>query len=153
VSCQKWQQWQQTLDLLAMMQQSSVVPGEAADVQFFVLVSVGVDDQNCARSANLVSDQCHHLQRCHQGFWPLASDAAIWSLTNVITHIAAINAREASRTQAILDSFIRLELQYEAERLMSRNFAAGVPADMACGQILTEQGIDPRMVRQYGRAG
>jgi hypothetical protein len=43
-----------------------------------------------------------------------------------------------------LDSFIRLELQYEAEQLMSRNFAAGVPADMACGQILTEHCIDPR---------
>jgi hypothetical protein len=28
------------------------------------------------------------------GIWSLASDAAIWSLTNVITYNAAINARE-----------------------------------------------------------
>jgi hypothetical protein len=28
------------------------------------------------------------------GTWSLASDAAIWSLTNVITYDAAINARE-----------------------------------------------------------
>jgi hypothetical protein len=28
------------------------------------------------------------------GTWSLASDAAIWSLTNVITYNAAINARE-----------------------------------------------------------
>jgi hypothetical protein len=31
------------------------------------------------------------------GIWSLASDAAIWSLTNVITYNAAINAREKYR--------------------------------------------------------
>jgi nitrate/nitrite transporter NarK len=53
------------------------------------------------------------------GTWSLASDAAIWSLTNVITYNAAINAREKCQQWQLRGSpedyrFIIMIFQYFA---------------------------------------
>jgi hypothetical protein len=66
--------------------------------------------------------------------------AAAWA-----SKLVEAGLRALSRTTLkILDALSRLNLQYEAEQLMSWNFAAGVPTDLACLEMLFERGIDPR---------